>query len=193
MKLQNLTLKEFLEKTASSEALPGGGCSIALMAAIATSLTEMVANLTIGREKYIGVEKRMKEIVEIMSKNRAYFLNDIDRDVIAYRQMMDSYRMPKNTEEEITLRNQKIQQTTKIATVVPMELAQRAHGMLDIINETLQKGNVNVVPDGEVGLIACKAAIKGALLNVSVNLKNIDDDEFVVCIKEKCKEIEDNI
>lgn len=193
MKLQDLTLKEFLEKTASNQALPGGGCSTALIAAIATALTEMVANMTIGREKYVGVEKRMKEIAGIMSENRVHFLNNIDYDAVAYRQIIDAYRMPKNTEEEIAIRKKEIQQSTKTASIVPMELAQRAHSMLDIIDETLQIGNINVLPDGKVGLLAFHAAIKGALLNVRVNLENVNDVEFVTYMKEKCNEIEKDI
>jgi formiminotetrahydrofolate cyclodeaminase len=101
MKLQDLTLKEFLEKTASNDAVPGGGCSSALLAAIAASLTEMVAKLTIGRKKYSDVEERMKEIAMIMSENRAQFINDIDRDAVSYQLVMDAYQLPKNSDEEI--------------------------------------------------------------------------------------------
>lgn len=190
MKLQNLTLKEFLKKTASMEAMPGGGCSVALMAAIAAALTEMVANLTIGKKEYVEVEERMKEIVVIMSKSRKHFINDIESDAVAYQHVIDAYRLPKNSEEEIKLREKKIQYAFKVASYAPMALAQRAYNLLDIIKETLDKGNINVVADGEVAFIACQAAIKGALLNIRTNLKNINDDEFVTFMEAKCNEIE---
>lgn len=193
MKLQDLTLKEFLEKTASNEPLPGGGCSSALIAAIATALTEMVTNLTIGRKKYADVDERMKSIAKIMSENRAHFMNDIDRDAVAYRLVMDAYSMPKSSEEEISIRNKKIQSATKVASIVPMELAQRAYNLLGVMNEVLLIGNVNAVTDGKVGLFACRAAINGALLNVRTNLDNIEDEDFVAYMKEKCNQIEMNI
>lgn len=190
MKLQDLTLKEFLEKTSSNEPLPGGGCSSALIAAIAAALIEMVANLTIGRKKYADVEERMKCIAKIMSDNRAHFMNDIDRDAVAYRLVMDAYSLPKNSEEEILLRKKKIQHATRIASIVPMELAQRAFSLLDIMDEALQIGNVNAFTDGKVGLLACRLAIKGALLNVRTNLESIEDKEFVAYMTEICMHIE---
>lgn len=192
MKLQDLTLKEFLEKTASNDAVPGGGCSSALLAAIAASLTEMVVKLTIGRKKYSDVEERMKEIAMIMSENRAQFINDIDRDAVSYQLVMDAYQLPKNSDEEIAQRNRKIQHATKIASYIPMSIAQRAYCMKDLIKETIQKGNINAKSDGKVGLLACEAAIKGSLLNVRINLENIDDEEFVYYMTEKCNEIENN-
>jgi formiminotetrahydrofolate cyclodeaminase len=153
MKLQDLTLKEFLEKTASNDAVPGGGCSSALLAAIAASLTEMVVKLTIGRKKYSDVEERMKEIAMIMSENRAQFINDIDRDAVSYQLVMDAYQLPKNSDEEIAQRNRKIQHATKIASYIPMSIAQRAYCMKDLIKETIQKGNINAVPSRFSGTI----------------------------------------
>ena len=192
MKLQDLTLKEFLEKTASNEAIPGGGCSAALLAAISTALTEMVANLTIGRKKYADVEDRMKSIAKIMSENRTHFMNDIDRDAVAYRLVMDAYRKPNTSEEEILIRKKKIQSATKIASIIPLQLAQRAYNLIAIMDEAVQMGNVNAASDGMVGVLTCRAAIKAALLNVRVNLVNINDNDFVNYMIEKCNEIEKN-
>ena len=90
MKLQDLTLKEFLERTAASEAVPGGGSSSALNAAIASALGEMVANLTIGKKKYTDVEERMRELAGELSAHRSRFVNDIDRDADAYRRVMEA-------------------------------------------------------------------------------------------------------
>lgn len=190
MKLQDLTLKQFLEKTAANEAVPGGGSSAALNAAIATALAEMVANLTIGRKKYAAVEERMKQIAAEMSANRAHLVNDIDRDADAYRLVMNAYRMPKETEAEMTLRNEKIEEATKIASLVPMEVAERATKLLDTIIELLETGNRNAVTDGLVGLMTCRTAIMGALFNVRTNLGGIHDKAFVAEMIAKCDKME---
>ena len=190
MKLQDLTLREFLEKTAANEAVPGGGSNAALNAAIAAALTGMVANLTIGRKKYAGVEERMKQIAAEMSALRSRFVEDIDRDADAYRLVMEAYRLPKETEEEITTRNEKIQEATKIASLVPMEVAERAFGLLAIIRETLEKGNPNAATDGLVGLMNCRTAILSALLNVRINLGGITDRAFVDKLTATCDRIE---
>ncbi|MCE5206535.1 MAG: cyclodeaminase/cyclohydrolase family protein [Porphyromonadaceae bacterium] len=190
MKLQDLTLKQFLEKTAANEAVPGGGSSAALNAAIATALAEMVANLTIGKKKYAAVEERMKQIAADMSANRTYLVNDIDRDADAYRLVMDAYRQPKETETEVALRDVKIEEATKIASLVPMEVAERAYNLLDTIIELLETGNRNAVTDGLVGLMTCRTAIMGALLNVRTNLGGIHDKVFVAEMITKCDRME---
>lgn len=190
MKLQDLTLKQFLEKTAANEALPGGGSSAALSAALATALTEMVAGLTIGKKKYVAVEERMKQIAAEMSANRVHLVNDIDHDADAYRLVMDAYRMPKETEAEIALREEKIEEATKIASLVPMEVAERTYSLLDTMSEVLETGNRNAVTDGLVGLMICRTAIMGALLNVRTNLGGIRDKAFVVEMSAKCDTME---
>src|SRR5690554_5007867 len=82
-------INNFLEKTASSEPVPGGGSIAALSAATAAALTEMVANLTIGKKKYIKVEEEMQELVKTMSLRRKEFIKDIDRDADSYNQVIE--------------------------------------------------------------------------------------------------------
>ena len=190
MKLQDLTVKAFLEKTAANEAVPGGGSSSALNAAIASALGEMVANLTIGKKKYADVEERMRELAAEMSAYRSRFVNDIDRDADAYRQVMDAYRLPKESGEEIKVRDEKIQQAMKSASLVPMEVAETALEMLMLLAETMEKGNSNAVTDGLVGAMTCRTAIMGALFNVRTNLGGIADDAFVELMTKKSDRIE---
>ncbi|WP_294083370.1 cyclodeaminase/cyclohydrolase family protein [Proteiniphilum sp. UBA5384] len=190
MKLQDLTLKQFLERTAANEAIPGGGSSSALNGAISSALAGMMANLTIGKKNYTDVEEQMKKIVEEMGENRTHFINDIDRDADAYSLVMDAYKLPKETDEQKKLRSEKIQEAMKIASLIPMEVAERAYGMIGTIIETIRKGNKNAVTDGMVGLMACRTGIMGALLNVRTNLGGINDTVFVAELREKCDRIE---
>jgi formiminotetrahydrofolate cyclodeaminase len=190
MKLQDLLLKEFLEKTASNEPVPGGGSSAALNAAMATALTEMVANLTIGRKKYADADERMREIAAVMSAQRSRFLEDIDRDAEAYRQVMEAYRLPKETEKEQQLRDATIQEATKEASLIPMEVAESAFSLLETMRETLQRGNPNAATDGLVGMMNCRTAILSALLNVRVNLGGIRDEKFVKEMTTRCDWLE---
>ena len=190
MKLQDLTVKEFLRKTAANEAVPGGGSSSALNAAIASALGEMVANLTIGKKKYADVEERMRELAAAMSVYRSRFVNDIDRDADAYRQVMEAYRLPKESETEMVKRNEAIQLAMTSASLVPMEVAENALEMLILLAETLEKGNSNTVTDGLVGAMTCRTAIMGALFNVRTNLGGITDENFVGLMNDKCDRME---
>ena len=190
MKLQDLTVKEFLKKTAANEAVPGGGSSSALNGAIASALGEMVANLTIGKKKYAEVEERMRELAAAMSAYRSRFVNDIDRDAEAYRQVMEAYRLPKESETEMVKRNEAIQLAMTSASLGPMEVAENALEMLILLTETLEKGNSNTVTDGLVGAMTCRTAIMGALFNVRTNLGGITDENFVGLMNDKCDRME---
>lgn len=190
MKLQDLTLKQFLEKTAGNEPVPGGGSVSALNGAISSSLAQMLANLTIGKKNYTEVEEFMKKNAGKFEEFRMYFLNDIDRDSDAYNLVFEAFKLPKETDEEKAYRRQNIQEATKIAALVPMEIAERAFGMLDLIVETTRKGNKNAVTDGCVAMMTCRTAVLGALLNVRINLGGLKDTEFVKKLTDACSRIE---
>ncbi|MGV8962869.1 MAG: cyclodeaminase/cyclohydrolase family protein [Candidatus Saccharimonadaceae bacterium] len=191
MKFKDQTIHQFLNQTASSTPVPGGGSISALNGAIATALSEMLANLTIGKKNYTEVEEKMKSTVEEMCKQRVLFLEDIDRDAEAYKRVFDAYKLSKETEEENTIRNNQIQYATKQAALIPMEIAERAFLLLDIIAATTLKGNKNAVTDGCVSMMTCRTAVIGALLNVRINLGSINDTEFVAQLTDKCNTIEE--
>ncbi|HRS40822.1 MAG TPA: cyclodeaminase/cyclohydrolase family protein [Dysgonamonadaceae bacterium] len=190
MNLQDLTLKQFLEKTANNEPVPGGGSISALHGAVAAALTEMLANITIGKKNYSAVEETMKLNATKASALRTEFLTDIDRDAEAYNLVFQAFRLPKDTDEQKVLRSEKIQEATKVAAMVPMEVAERAFELLDLIGETTRKGNKNAITDGCVAMMTCRTAVLGALLNVRINLASIKDERFVKELSEKCKRIE---
>ncbi|MDI3505313.1 MAG: methenyltetrahydrofolate cyclohydrolase [Bacteroidota bacterium] len=190
MNLQDLTLKQFLEKTANNEPVPGGGSISALHGAVAAALTEMLANITIGKKNYSAVEETMKLNATKASALRTEFLNDIDRDAEAYNLVFQAFRLPKDTDEQKVLRSEKIQEATKVAALVPMEVAERAFELLDLISETTRKGSKNAITDGCVAMMTCRTAVLGALLNVRINLASIKDERFVKELSEKCNRIE---
>ena len=190
MNLQDLTLKQFLEKTANNEPVPGGGSISALHGAVAAALTEMLANITIGKKNYSAVEETMKLNATKASALRTEFLNDINRDAEAYNLVFQAFRLPKDTDEQKVLRSEKIQEATKVAALVPMEVAERAFELLDLISETTRKGNKNAITDGCVAMMTCRTAVLGALLNVRINLASIKDERFVKELSEKCNRIE---
>jgi formiminotetrahydrofolate cyclodeaminase len=190
MKLQDLTIKEYLEKTASGAPVPGGGSASAFSGAIASALTSMVANLTIGKKGYAAVEGRMREIIRDMEGRIAFFTDNIDRDAVSYSLVMEAFKMPKGTDEEKAVRSEAIQNAMKHASLIPMEVAEQALDMMDTIIEAVQKGNRNAVTDGMVSIMACRGAVMGALLNVRINISGIKDRAFVSSLTEKCDRIE---
>ena len=190
MKLADLTIKEFLAKVASNEPVPGGGSIAARNAAIAVSLNGMVAGLTIGKKKYAEAEEDMKWIVGRMEKLRNQFIEDIDSDSEAYNEVFSAYKLPKETEEERKTRNTAIQEATKKAALVPMEVARNAEAMMASITEVADRGNKNAITDACVAMMCARTAVVGALLNVRINLSSIDDQEFVQKLRTEALELE---
>ena len=177
--LTDLTVKGLLDVTAGKDPVPGGGSISALSGSIAAALTEMVAGLTIGRKKYAEVEKQMKQLVERVHEIRQQLILDVDRDSEAYNVVFAAFQMPKETDEQKAARSAQIQEATKIAANVPMEVARRVYSLLSDIEEVVSNGNQNAVTDGCVAMMSARNAIIGALFNVRINLTSIKDEQFV--------------
>lgn len=188
--LVDLTIKGFLSETASSSPVPGGGSISALNGAIAAALTEMVANLTIGKKKYADVEGQMRAIAIEAASIRERLIRDIDRDSEAYDRVFAAFKLPKETEEQIAERKRTIQDATKEAAVVPMQVAEEIATVMETIIYVAHKGNRNAVTDACVAMMTARTCVLGALLNVRINLGSIEDEAFVKRMREMADHLE---
>ncbi len=190
MKLVDLNVTAFLEKTASNEPVPGGGSISALSAAIATALGTMVTNLTIGRKKYAEKDEDMKAAAEKLNAMRQRFIELIDLDSEAYDQVFAAFKLPKETDEEKAHRSAVIEEATKHAAEVPMEVARTALSAMPTILYIGQEGNTNAITDSCVAMMCARTAVRGALLNVRINLGSLKDEDYVERMKAEAVEIE---
>jgi len=186
--LANLKITEYLEKAAAGTAVPGGGSVAALNAALAAGLTEMVANLTIGKKSYEAVAEEMNDIAGKATALREKLTAAIDRDAEAYSEVMAAFKLPKATDQEKGLRSIEIQKAFKHAALVPLEVANHAVEVIDLAGRAVDSGNKNAVTDGLVAAMNARTAALAALYNVKINLGSIEDDEFV---KKLTREIND--
>ena len=193
MKLVDLSIKEFLVKTASGSPVPGGGSIAALSAAIAAGLSEMVANLTIGKKGYEEKEKQMKVIKKATNDFRNKLIKDIDRDSDAYNDVLAAFRLPKSYELEENFRKQAIQDAFKKASLVPLDVAKNAFKIIELAEEVVKHGNKNAVTDGAVAVMMARTAVLSALYNVKINLSSIKDVRFVKRIRKDVTRLESEI
>lgn len=191
--LTELTVKGLLAETAGDAPVPGGGSISALNGAIATALAEMVANLTIGKKKYADVQDEMAEIAKSAAALQKELVLDVDRDSEAYDGVSQAFKLPKETEEEKAIRSAAIQENTKKAALVPMEVARRASALLPSIEAVVARGNQNAVTDGCVAMMCARVAVVGALFNVRINLTSIKDEEFVARLREEADRLEADV
>ena len=188
--LVDLTVKEFLNKVASSDPVPGGGSIAALNGAVASALAAMVANLTIGKKNYEEHEELMNHIASLALREKDVFIADIDRDSEAYDAVFACFKMPKATDEEKAVRSAAIQEATRHAALIPMEVARKALEVMPVIADIARLGNRNAITDACVAMMAARSAVLGALLNVRINLGVLKDKEFVQGLQAEADRIE---
>jgi formiminotetrahydrofolate cyclodeaminase len=191
--LKDLTIIDYLAKTASGDPTPGGGSIAALCAAAAAGLSEMVANLTVGKKEYESVAAAMKQTAAAASELRNKMIAAIDRDPEAYNTVMAAFKLPKSTDEEKRRRVRAIQDALKDAAIIPMGVAEDAYQIMKLAQAVIAKGNRNAVTDGAVAVMAARTAALGAIYNVKINLRSIKDKAFVQKLSQKTRALENKI
>ncbi|MDT8413248.1 MAG: glutamate formimidoyltransferase [Vicingaceae bacterium] len=177
-KLIDLTLKDFADETAAESMAPGGGSIAAYVGTLGVALGTMVANLS-GHKR--GWDDKWEYFSDWAVKGQQYktaLLNLVDEDTNAFNKIIDGFRMPKETTEEIKLRDEAIENATKYAAEVPFKVMKTACESMEVMQEMMQSGLQSSLSDGAVGVMCAKAAVAGAYFNVKINVKDIKDRPF---------------
>ncbi len=183
------TLNAFLDELASSAPAPGGGSAAAAAGAMGAALVSMVCNLTIGKEKFAAVENQMKAILARAGELQAQLTTMMQKDVEAFDQVMTAYRLPKDSHEEKVARSAAIQAGAKTATLAPLSTARGCAELIVLSKSVAEMGNPNVASDAGVAVLCAQTGLKGAALNVFINLTMIKDQAFVAQHKTDLDEI----
>ncbi len=189
IKFINYAIKEFIDLLASKEPAPGGGSAAALVGSIGVALSSMVANLTIGKEKFKDKEELMKEIVQKNEKLQKELLELIEKDAEAFNKVADALKLPKNNPEEKEKRKEILENALKEASLVPLEVMKKSLEALKILENTLGNSTPNAVSDIGVSALCLKSAIQSAWLNVKINLVSIRDKDFVYEIQRQAESL----
>ena len=191
----NLTLREFQAALASSSPTPGGGTAAAVALGQAAALTIMVGDLTIAKDKWQSGWDIANQAVELSIGIMTKAGNLADKDSDSFDAVMNSFKMPKETDNEKEARLLEIHATTLVAAQVPFETAKLALELIKLLPDLAKLGNTNAASDvGVAGLLA-SAACKGALFNVNINLSSLPDNlgaeirKLSPIILEECREL----
>lgn len=193
MLFKDYSIDKFISELSSNAPSPGGGSTAALVAALASSLNSMVYSLTVGKkvfEKLNYEEKnRMINLQEEAEKftKRAQSFMESDRE--DFLNLMDSYKLPKETEVELKFREEKIKKNTFKAMETPLSLAEECIKFYDNIEFAIKYGNKNLISDVGVATILLHSAIESSLINVKVNLNFLRDEDICEEMESKCKSI----
>lgn len=184
-------IRDFIKSVASSSPTPGGGSVAALCGALSGSLTAMVCNLTIGRDKYDDVRSEMERTLEDSSKLVERLTQLVDEDAQAYASVVAALRLPKGTDEEKGKRMEAMQNGLRRAIAVPVEVMELSLEAIRLAYLVVRKGNEGALSDSGSGAMLAFAALHAASMNVKINLKEIQDQEFKNEVAEKLGEMEE--
>ena len=174
-RLIRLSAEAFAAETASESPAPGGGSISAYMGALAAALSAMVANLSAHKR---GWDDRWKEFSDVAEQGQALkreLLDLVDEDTAAFNRIMDVFAMPKGTPEEKAARDAAMQEATMYAASVPLRTMVASLRALPLALEMARKGNPASASDAGVAALAALAAVRGAHLNVRINVAGLAD------------------
>lgn len=187
----NLSLEQLLDALASDAPTPGGGTAAAMAGAMGAAMTEMVAALTLSKEKYAEFHEAMRPIAEAAGLARAEFLELSREDSAAYDAVISARRLPRETEEQKAERARRIALANRHASEVPMRTARAAVRLLAALPELAEKGNPNAVSDVGAAALLIDACVGAALLNVGINLSGIEDPGFVTEMQRETADLQE--
>ncbi|HTH19311.1 MAG TPA: glutamate formimidoyltransferase [Candidatus Udaeobacter sp.] len=176
--LVNMNVREFCNETLSDSPAPGGGSVAALMGALGVSLGGMVANLSAGKRGWYSKLEYFSNWAVKAQSLKDKLLALVDEDTNAFNKVMDAFALPKNSPEEKSARAEAIEEATKHAADVPLKVMETAAKSYELLWEMASNGNPASVSDVGVGALATRACIRGAAMNVQINLAQLKDKKF---------------
>jgi glutamate formiminotransferase/formiminotetrahydrofolate cyclodeaminase len=188
-KLASMKVKDFIELVGSRASAPGGGSVSAVAASLGAALGTMMGLLSYGNKKFEHLDEKMRKVIPPVYENMNKLIELIDEDTNAFNDYINALRLPKNSEAEIRLRNEKIQEGLKKAVNVPLSVMRTADECWKSFIELAKVGNMASASDLAVGAKCLETGIWGASKNVEINLPQIEDKKFKQAVLKESKEI----
>ena len=187
--LLKMDLRQFCNETLSDSPAPGGGSVAALMGALGASLGGMVANLSAGKRGWDDKLSYFSDWAVKAQQLKDELLALVDEDTAAFNKVMDAFALPKDSADEKKARSAAIEQATKYAAETPLKVMEAASKSYEILSEMAEKGNPASISDVGVGILALRACIGGAAMNVRINLGQLKDEKFRSALLKKVQQI----
>jgi glutamate formiminotransferase / formiminotetrahydrofolate cyclodeaminase len=187
--LLTLNLRQFCNETLSDSPAPGGGSVAALMGALGVSLGGMVANLSAGKRGWDDKLDYFSDWAVKAQQLKDELLVLVDEDTAAFNKLMDAFALPKDSAEEKAARLAAIQLATKGAAQIPLKVMGSASESYQLLSEMAEKGNPASISDVGVGLLAVRACVEGAAMNVRINLLGLKDEKSKSALLKKVEQI----
>ena len=183
------TIDEFLDSLASKSSTPGGGAAAAMTAALGAAIIEMACSFAIGRRKYASHQDQLQHTSDRCREIRARAIELADLDSQVFQEVMDAFRLPRDSKVRRERRKRAISQSAESAARVPLELAEICADLVGLGANAAELGNPNLVADAVGGAALARGAVRICELNVRSNLALVSDDQFVASARRHLKRV----
>jgi formiminotetrahydrofolate cyclodeaminase len=175
--LTDLTVRRLVERLATSDPVPGGGSAAALAGAMGAALVHMVVELTIGRPLAEGHEDELAAIATESGALQSELLRLAELDATAYDAVVRARRLPRDSDAERQVRQQRVAAAVREATRIPLATARAAGEVLGLASRLAPIGNRNAISDVGVAALLAATSLRGAVMNIEINLPSLAADE----------------
>ena len=182
---ENIFDTKFLDELSSNKPAPGGGSAAALAGSLGAALCSMVAALSHEKKDMISNRPLMEDLGLKAQNLKDHLALLVAKDTRAFNRIIEANRLPSNTKEDQAIRSKKINSAIKNATEVPLETAKNCLKVIELANALVSKINPSSVSDVGVALEAGLAGLRGASLNVMINLVDITNQSYSEKIKKE--------
>jgi glutamate formiminotransferase / formiminotetrahydrofolate cyclodeaminase len=189
-RLIDMDLVAFANETASESPAPGGGSISAYVAALGVSLGTMVANLSASKKGWEASWEEFSDWAEKGQQFKKQLLHLVDEDTRAFNMILESFKLPKGTDEEKAIRKEAIQAATKFAIEIPFQVMEVTLQSMQVMKAMVEKGNPNSITDAGVGALCARTAVLGAHMNVRINASGFSDKAYLEKILARAMKIE---
>ncbi len=179
-RLVERTVRAFSDDLASDRPVPGGGSAAAYAGAMGAALAAMVGRISARKDE----SEQLRTFVDEMDNLRADFLRLVDDDSAAYARVAEAMKLPRKTDEEKSARTERMQAALLAAARVPLDIAKTSRRLLDACERGTATATPATVSDIGVGALMGEAALRGAALNVMINLASVKDAAQVKALSE---------
>ena len=154
----------------------------------------MVYSLTVNKKAFEGKDSDVKKMVldfkEASSKFVRNSLNLMELDRKYFNELMDCYKLPKETEDEKKERSRKILEGTLKAMKSPLDLCKECYKFYDNIDVAVEHGNKMLLSDAGCAAVLLHAAIETSIINVKINLNSLRSKDFAKGVEGEIIKIE---
>jgi formiminotetrahydrofolate cyclodeaminase len=182
-RLADTSLRDLLTAFSSSDPTPGGGSAAALASAVGASLLTMVASLPKTRAGTDEDRTALASASAALAGIRQELADAVDADSAAYDQVVGAYKLPKGTDEEKAERQAEVQRALRRATDVPLGVMRLSARALELARTIAAHGHRAAASDVGVAIALLRAGLRGARLNIDINVGSVSDAAYVAAVK----------